>query len=52
MKINKTQRRVGIHKLAMPKATMPKLIKTPKFPSLPKLPKVKQYGSFPKGHVY
>jgi hypothetical protein len=53
MKINKTQRRVGFHQ-AMPKAAMPKLVKTQKFPTLKPLPKLKapKYGGFPSGHVY
>lgn len=52
MKINKTSRRVGFHQ-AMPKAAMPKLVKTQKFPTLKPLPKLKaNYGGFPKGHVY
>ncbi len=48
MKINKTLRRVGVHKLSIPKAHPVKLIKTP---AMPKVPKVK-YSGFPKGHVY
>lgn len=61
MKINKTSRRVGFHK--MPVAKLPKLTSqiggqiptgmgAIKLPKVPKVPKMPSYGKFPKGHVY
>lgn len=62
MRIDKTSRRVGFHKLAIPKSTLgkgspmiggqiPKALGPIKVPKLPKV-KMPNYGGFPRGHVY